>query len=371
MPERVDHSLFIDAMLQPARLHAAKPAELDGIVRYARRAGLLANLAARAARAGVRVEALDDLFEGAAVYAAEHTRRIQWELQQLAPLLAGLEGPVVVLKGAAYLEMGLPSAEGRLVSDLDLLLPQQQLHQAESLMLAHGYSAQKQDDYDQHYYRAWMHELPPMLHVARGTVVDLHHNIAPPVSRLKIDAGQLFERAVPLGADSPFLRLGDEDMVLHLCVHMFQDGELHNALRELFDLDALLRRFAADEGYWTRLLGRARQLGLLRPLYYGVRFTRRLLHTPVPDGLVRYLEIAAPVQPLRLLIEGAMQRAILPEPGERPGLARGLSEQLLFLRAHWLRMPPRMLLRHLWTQYRRRGGLKTGEQAAAHGGGDA
>jgi hypothetical protein len=76
-----------------------------------------------------------------------------------------------------------------------------------------------------------MHELPPMGHVARGTTVDLHHNIAPPVSRLKVDAAKLFERAVPLRDDLPFLRLGDEDMVLHLCVHMFHDGELHNALR--------------------------------------------------------------------------------------------------------------------------------------------
>ena len=126
-------------------------------------------------------------------------------------------------------------------------------------MLSNGYRSQKQDDYDQHYYREWMHELPPMVHAARGTTVDLHHNIAPPVSRLKIDAAKLIERAVPLEGASPFKRLGDEDLVLHLCVHMFHDGELDNALRELFDLDALLRRFGDNQDFWDRLIARARR----------------------------------------------------------------------------------------------------------------
>ena len=364
MPSRLSARQFIDTLRDPHRLEAMQAATLEQVVRYARRARLFANLAERAHAAGVEVAELSDLFEGAQLYAAEHSRRIDWEMRQLAPLMATLDCPVVVLKGGAYLAMDLPSARGRLVSDLDLMVPHEHIAAVEKAMLGRGYRLLKQDEYDQQYYREWMHEIPPMAHVARGTHVDLHHNIAPPVSRLKIDAARLFERALPLADGMPFMRLGDEDLVLHLCVHMFHDGELENSLRELCDLDAMLRRFAGDHAYWDRLLARARELGVLRPLYYGVHFATRLLHTPVADELVRQLQIAAPLQPLRWAVEAAMQRAILPDEGERPSAWRGIAGQLLFLRAHWLRMPPMMLARHLLTQVRRRGGLKTAEQAA-------
>ena len=50
---------------------------------------------------------------------------------------------------------------------------------AEQLLLHAGWSHMKADEYDQHYYREWMHELPPLQHKERGTVVDLHHGILP------------------------------------------------------------------------------------------------------------------------------------------------------------------------------------------------
>lgn len=363
------HISFVTCMQTPSCLQDLPLQQLEEVLRYARRANLLGSLAARARVAGVETGILADTFEGATLYAAEQRRFIEWEMQQFAQLAETLSTPVLVLKGGAYLGMGLASADGRLVSDLDLMVPQEQLGKVEQAMLDSGYLAQKQDDYDQHYYREWMHELPPMSHAARGTVVDLHHNIAPPVSRLKIDARKLFERAVPLRPGLPYLRLGDEDIVLHLCVHMFHDGELYNSLRELFDLDALLRRFVVQEGHVQRLLARAAELGLMRPLYFGTRFCHRLLATPLPDELLRGLARSAPRRPWRYLVEWAMARSILPVASGHQTAAGGLAQQLLFLRAHWLRMPPLMLVRHLWTQYRRRGGLKTAEQAALDGGG--
>lgn len=365
------HPLFVSVMRCPSGLQGLSDDALDQLLRYARRAGLFGNLVARAKAAGVEMPALNDLFLGGELFAAEHMRRIDWELHQLAPLLRQADFPVVVLKGGAYLLMQLPSAIGRLVADLDLLVPEDALARAESVMLSNGYLAQKQEHYDQQYYRNWMHELPPMYHPARGATVDLHHNIAPPVSRLKIDAGKLLERAVRLTPGLPYLRLSDEDMVLHLCIHMFHDGELHNALRELFDLDAVLRRFGDIGGFPERLMHRAVELGCVRPLYHGLHFAQVLLGTPVDAGLTRALARHAPARPWRWGLHALMRRALLPDQSERPALAKQLAEQFLFLRAHWLRMPPRMLLGHLLTQYRRRGGLKTAEQAirneAQHG----
>ncbi len=366
MSPSVDHNLFLSVMHEASLLHRLGAGDLDQVVRFARRANLLANLALRVRASGdpPEAEALADVFEGAELFAQEHERRIRWEMTQLTPLVGSLDFPVMVLKGGAYLRMGLESAAGRLVSDLDLMVPQAALPAMETAMLSSGYHGQKHDEYDQHYYREWMHELPPMAHVARGTEVDVHHNIAPPVSRLKIDAASLIARAVPLENGAPFMRLGDEDLVLHLCIHLFHDGELDNALRELFDLDALLRRFGVDPDFWAGLIARATELGAQRPLYYGVQFASQRLSTPVPSDVIRRVRRHAPNAVFRPLIEAIMWQSILPERGERPSLRRALAQQILFLRAHWLRMPTGMLIKHLWTQARRRGGLKTAEQAA-------
>ena len=50
--------------------------------------------------------------------------------------------------------------------------------------------------------------------------------------------------------------------------HLFCDGEFDHALRDLADLDDLLRHFGADEALvWRR---RGPVLGLARPLYYAI-----------------------------------------------------------------------------------------------------
>lgn len=363
MGDALDFRLLVDVMNHPAKIEALSVVDLDRLVRFARRSNVLANLAQRV-RAESHVPAsLEDVFQGAEIYAAEQSRRIEWELQQLAPYIRDLGCPVLVLKGGAYLAMGLRSSRYRLVSDVDLLVAESEVSRVEAHMLAHGYRSKEEEEYDERYYREWMHEVPPMLHLARGTVVDLHHTISPPVSRLPVDADKLIERSVPLEQFEPFRRLCDEDLVLHLCIHMFHAGELDNSLRELFDLDAMLRRFAEDDSFWTRLPARSQEMAAIRPLYFGVHFCHRLLHTPIPDEVRRFLDIAAPLQPWRGVLEAMMQRSLLPEAGERPSLLRAFSVDMMLWRAHWLRMPTGMLIKHLWTQMRRRGGLKTREEA--------
>lgn len=351
----------------PAAWQACGPVQLDQLLRQAGRGNLTASLGHRLAGAGLRAglaPRIRDRFRAAEVVAAEHERRLRFGLRLASRVFAGSDIPVIVLKGGAYLLGGFPTAPGRLTSDLDLMVPEARLAEAEALFHAADWRSEAGDDYDEHYYRAWMHELPPLQHPHLGITVDLHHNISPRTGRLRIDAARLFAAAVPLAGDSPFLRLADEDLVLHLCVHLFHDGEFHAGLRELLDLDGALRRCAATEGFWPRLQARAAELGLRRPLYYGLHFSTALLHTPVPAAVQRDLARAAPPPPLRWLMQAAMAQVLPPPAGDRPPVARRLAATLLLLRAHWLRMPLPLLLRHLYTQVRRRGGFKTKEAAA-------
>ncbi len=272
---------------------------------------------------------------------------VERELGHIAHALAGLGAPVIVLKGAAYLAAGLPPGRTRVFSDVDILVPKSALAQAESLLLLHGWAGTHDNAYDQHYYREWMHELPPMQHMRRGTTLDLHHNILPATARLKPQGAHLVEAAVPL-ADRPGLYvLAPPDMVLHAMTHLVMNEDMSHALRDLSDLDLLLRHFGVDAGFWDRLLDRAALLDLRRPLYHGVRQLKRVLGTPMPESFVARCARFGPPAPARPLMDAIWRRALrCPPPGPTPaGTAAALFA--LYLRGHWLRMPPLMLARHL------------------------
>ena len=159
---------------------------------------------------------------------------MRWELNRIERALKHLRFPILLLKGAAYVAAGLP-ARGRLVSDIDIMVPRQALDGAEAALEAAGWRPIKLDPYDQRYYRTWMHELPPLVHPERGTVVDLHHTILPPTSRLKPDPAKLWSAAQPLGT-GPLHVLAPPDMVPHSAAHLFHDGDLRLSLRDLVDM---------------------------------------------------------------------------------------------------------------------------------------
>jgi hypothetical protein len=281
--------------------------------------------------------------EAALTTARENQRMVCWEVNRIRRALADTDVPITLLKGAAYLLAGLPMAQGRLVSDVDILIPRASLDTVEQTLLSQGWAMLKQDDYDQQYYRRWMHELPPLRHKLRGTVVDVHHNILPETSRLHPDPTQLLAASEEL---EPGLRvLCPADMVLHSAAHGFHDGEFGNSLRDLLDLHELVSHFAGMDGFWSSLLNRSRVLDLQRPLYYGLRYATRFLGTVVPSRVVHELAIGGPGPWTR----GVMDRLFpytLPDTSATPLLAP-LARQCLYIRAHWLRMPPILLLRHL------------------------
>src|SRR5258706_9448987 len=143
-----------------------------------------------------------------------------------------------------------------------------------------------------------MHELPPMRHIIRQTVIDVHHAILPETARLKPDSAKLRAAAVPLEGKQGLFVFSPADMVLHSATHLFHDGELENGLRDLFDLDSLLREFSQRVGFWELLIARSAELYLKRPLYYALRYTSLILGTPVPLQVLQTAEPGKPVPPI-------------------------------------------------------------------------
>ena len=342
--------LLFRCVLDPERAAALEPREWDGLLRLVRRCALLARLGSQIEQSGcadrLPARVRDHLLAVAAV-ADYHQRSVRWEVNRLRHALRDVEVRTVLLKGAAYVMAGLPVARGRLVSDVDILVPRCSLEAVEQALVSHGWEPLADDQYDDYYYRTWMHELPPLRHRDRGTVIDVHHAILPLSGRLHPDPRLLLDGARPISG-SDFYVLAPEDMVLHAAAHAFQDGDLAGGLRDLTDLDLMVRHFAGTEsGFWERLVPRAERLQLVRPLYYALRYARKLWRTPVPEEAVAAVRRAKPAWPLRRLMDALVTRAVVPTSEDDASWTSDLARLLLYIRSHWLRMPPWLLARHL------------------------
>jgi hypothetical protein len=282
------------------------------------------------------------------VRAERHRQAVAWEVSKIRQALGGVEPRLVLLKGAAYVLAGLPAARGRLFSDIDILVAHELLGQVEGELMLGGWVSNHLDAYDQRYYREWMHELPPMQHAKRQTVIDVHHAILPRTAQARPDPAKLRAAARPLAGQPGLYVLAPADMVLHSAVHLFHEGEFNHGLRDLFDIHRLLLHFGAQPGFWDELPARAHELGLERPLFYALRYCGRLLHTPVPGATLAAAEGGRPNRLLLALMDQLFGRALLPDHPSCADWFSASARFLLYIRGNWMRMPPLMLARHLF-----------------------
>ncbi|MBL8344516.1 MAG: nucleotidyltransferase family protein [Rubrivivax sp.] len=366
MPEPRD--LVVEALTRPAT-HFERWSARDWthFFQQARNAGLLGRAGARllglwpSGRVAPWPANLEGHFAAATRLMEAQRAEVQRELGYITRALAGLGAPVVVLKGAAYLAAGLPPGASRVFSDVDILVPKAAIQEAESRLMLQGWVGTHDNAYDQRYYREWMHELPPMQHLHRGTTLDLHHNILPSTARFKPDGRHLVERAEPLPGWPGLHVLAPTDMVLHCMTHLFMNEETSHSLRDLSDLDLLLRHFGSNGAFWPLLVERATLLDLRRPMHYAIRHVVQVLDTPVPADVAARIGAYAPAAPMGVLMDAIWRRALrCPHPSAAL-TGTSAARFALYVRGHWLRMPPGMLARHLTIKALRLHGRTTGE----------
>jgi len=319
------------------------------VVAQARRAGVLARLGHVLAGAGVYGQ-IPDQPKQHIDSALTHAHRFQLALQQeLAYVQAALKTtgtPLVLLKGSAYYAAGNRAGQGRWFSDVDILAPQARLPDLEAALTKACWVTTLQDPYDQRYYRQWMHEIPPMRNLLRQTTLDLHHNILPKTTKSCPDAGLLLANIVQVpGTD--YWVLAPEDRVLHSAVHLFYGGEWDNGFRDLSDLDLLLREFSVGPGFWAALSQRAVALQQETVFFYLLRYTAKLLNTPIPEAVSEASQAYAPGTTRLLAMDGLFMKALLPNHPSCNDVWRRFACFMLYLRSHWLRMPMHLLLPHL------------------------
>ncbi|MEK7343085.1 MAG: nucleotidyltransferase family protein [Pseudomonadota bacterium] len=319
---------LVRALREPGSVAGLDAAGWNGLIAAARAERLIGTLAWRLE--GVEVpDAVRPILEDARREAATEARQALWEADRAVVALRHLGVRVVLLKGTAYVAAGLKAGQGRFIGDLDILVPRDAMPVVERALIDAGWEWVKEDAYDDAYYRQWMHELPPMIHVERDRMIDVHHTILPLTARPRPDAAAMLAAAVPV-ADGLWV-LSPEDRVVHAAAHMLADGDVQGGLRNLWDIYCLLKE--ADP---ARLAARARLHGLERHVAQAERLAAAVYGKGARLGLWDRIVRA------RLLA--------------RDGWGRETRKALVFafyLRSHLLRMPPLMLARHLWTKWRK------------------
>ncbi|AQR75506.1 nucleotidyltransferase family protein [Sphingomonas sp. LM7] len=328
-----DGRILADALRDPGTIALLDAEGWTALLAIARAEQLIGTLAHRLEGLDVPPAAARILADARAS-AAQGRAAALWEAEMARRALAPTGMPIVLLKGTAYVAAGLSAGIGRSIGDLDILVPRDRLDEAEALLLAAGWEWVKPDPYDDLYYRRWMHELPPLIHRERDRMIDVHHTILPLTARITPDADALIADSIVL--ENGLRVLSPADRIVHAAAHLFADGDLAGAMRNLWDIHCLI-----GEGGIAGLDERAARHGLTAAVKRAVRQAHRLYGTAIPadwrgwDGADRLVA-------RRILARDAWGRPM-----------RRLTRLAFYLRSHAIRMPPAMLARHLWTKWRK------------------
>jgi len=145
----------------------------DLLIRQARSANVLARLGYLFDSVGILNQIPAQPYahiKSTQAYADRFYISLEWEITCIFEALKAVNVPLVLLKGSAYFIAGNKAANGRIFSDVDILVPEDKLLEVEIALIKAGWMTNTIDPYDQKYYRQWMHEIPPLRHLKASNI---------------------------------------------------------------------------------------------------------------------------------------------------------------------------------------------------------
>lgn len=281
----------------------------------------------------------------AAAIATKQQQQMTYEAQELLKVTTRFSGYSIFLKGAAYSLCNNQAGAGRIYSDVDLAVEKPALDKIEPSLATMGWLAKETDEYDQNYYRKWAHEIPPMQHANRGTVLDLHHNLVPPMSGRANKIQVIINSKVALN-DKLFV-LSPAAMTLHSAIHLFFNEEFEKGFRDLHDLHCLFSQYNSDD-YWHKLIQLAQDSDFTIELFLATRYSYRVFNTHIPAWLSQQLKAQLTRwQRVKLTYwDYIFDRVLYPHHKHSQVSQQKLAIILALVRGHLLKMPLPLLCKH-------------------------
>lgn len=341
MNKVISEELLITLFIDPTQSLTLSQRQWSNIIQVLRHEKLLA-------RYGLLIDAAIDITElpafvqrhlkSAITLAERHTKQVHFELAELKPLFDANTANWLILKGAAYTASGYAAGLGRVYNDIDILVDKPHLETAERALIMSGWMPQEIDDYDEAYYRKWTHEIPPLQHGYRGTMMDLHHNLVPPVSGRAPDISLIFDHITHTPTGMPILAL--PAMALHSAIHLFFNDDFSASLRDLTDLYLMFNEMTPSQ--WDTVFDLALSTGFETELAMAMDNVAKRFHITLSSEQSRFV-LTHTHERQRNWMFAAMG-------SEHPlVISKGKWRYTLFawLRGHALKMPISTLCYHL------------------------
>jgi len=348
-------SLLLTTILQPSLINSFNSKDWELLIRQARSAQLLSYLA--------NLLTIDNVFEipfkakqhleAALIFSKKQKSNVTAECDRIGKILSDIGIKSIFLKGAAYSLTQLPLSDYRLLSDIDIMINKSELAKAENILFNHGWFSESLTDYDNMYYRKWSHEIPPLKHIKRQTVLDLHHNILPITTiNSHIEESALHNNIVAINKSQYTYVLPSHLMLLHSAAHLFYESEFNKGLRDLIDIKELFLSFSSgDDEYCNKLIIYAKELGLERTLFYAMRYIEQILKCELPSNLKIELLPFSPPKAILFLMDFSFKNIFIPFHSSCYTKRFEISKTILYWRGHLLRMPLRLLVPHLTRKF--------------------
>jgi hypothetical protein len=191
------------------------------------------------------------------------------ELLKLLNLLEAQRIPTLCLKGPALAASAYGSLSLRQFGDLDILVRQRDVpRETAYLQIYHHY---------------------PLVSRDGRVAVELHWRIVSRQCSFSLDPERLWERTERVSlAGTTVRQLSPEDLLLILCVHASKPWHRWGRLAWICDVAELIRVY---EGLnWGQVMAQASRLGSERRLLLGLRLSRDLLGTVLPQEVQQRMQ---------------------------------------------------------------------------------
>jgi hypothetical protein len=259
-------------------------------------------------------------------------------------ILEGAMYNILLLKGAGYVFSDSCAARGRIFSDIDILVRKEDLTDFEQKLNLLGWVSET-DNYDDMYYRKWAHEIPPLVHINRKSVVDVHHNIVPIVSRRAPSPSILWSEVERV--DEGVGALSTSAMFVHSAIHLFFKEEFHFGFRDLTDLMFLFKELTGSENEIERVKTVARKLGFELEVFLALRYLKKILNVEGVDEALKHFSNIKPHKLKLIFYDWMYSRVLVPQHKLTKKRFTSLALTFAFLRGHFLKMPLFILVKHI------------------------
>jgi hypothetical protein len=238
-------------------------------------------------------------------------------LQSVLEALSMERMPVIVLKGAALADTVYHERALRPMADIDLLVQEEDLEEAERRLRSVGYEIAHDPQTKKELRTRHHHWVFRSAHRGADDMpIELHWNLDPPGRPAAWDVRAIFERAESAsiaGADA--LVLCPEDLLLHLCLHLCRH-RFNGGVIALCDITASVSHYGGRLD-WARLQTLAEETGASEYAFVPLRLAADLVGAGVPESVLAGLRRSGVERTLELARE-----RILEEKGD----VRGASE---------------------------------------------